>query len=122
MRSFDPWQEAPAWALELRDLLGLVLEKVVAGTAQVSGTLRKMEIEMAANWDAVAAEVERDKNLDTALVTYLDFLVAQVEELKNGADAATQAKIDELATKMKTQNDEMATKIPANTPADPAAP
>ena len=97
-----------AFTREDRRLLNRILDVLLILTRQ--------GVEMAIDLSRLEAEVERNATVDGSIKALVDLLVAQVAELRAGADPAMQAKIDALVAKLTADTDSLAEKVTANTP------
>lgn len=106
-RRDDPWADAPAWALELREMLGLIIDKENFLMSQLDDALTAAEASAKANTDA-----------EDAVIALLGTLSTQIADLKAGTtDAATIARITALSDGLKAKADALAAAVVANTPA-----
>lgn len=120
VRQFDPWSGAPAWAFELRNLLALILRRLEATGTMARAAISELERKMAVEFTALEAEVSRNTDVDTSANALLVGLTEEIRKLREGADPATQAKIDEFVAKLKTSTDGLVAAVEANTlPAPP---
>lgn len=122
VRRFDPWQEAPAWGFELNAKLDLILRAVALSGVATGMAIAELEHTMAVNLDGLTGEVERNTSVDESANILLAGLTEEIRKLREGADPAMQAKIDELVNKLKGSTDALAEAVVANTPADPGTP
>lgn len=82
-RRDDPWAEAPPWAIELREMLGLVIDN--------QGTIMATQAEIKVQLDAITADVADETTQIAGIETVLDNLAAIIAKLQ--ADA-TNAQVD----------------------------
>lgn len=92
-----PWNSAPAHDIEIRHMLGLILERIQA---------------MSAELDALTAQVKANSDLLDSATTLINGIAARITAA--GTDpAALKALTDEL----KAKDDALAAAVTANTPA-----
>lgn len=106
-RCDDPWEQAPPWAIELREMLSLVLRKEDMIMTIESDALDKAEAAAKANSDA-----------DDAAEKLLISISAMVADLKNHqTDPATATRIQALADALGQRSAQLSAAVVANTPA-----
>jgi hypothetical protein len=116
--SGDPWDEAPPWAIELREMMALVLR-----------TERRMESEMALDFTKMIAAAAAQSTVTNGVLQTLQDLGAKVTDLSAQLAAAlaandpvaaqaVQDQLDALATGIQTNDDKIAAAIaaPGTTP------
>ena len=110
--------------MSLFDFLGLVtnkkLDQKLSQIVTLLLNIKQKEEEMALNFDALIAQVERNTQIDTSAITLLNGLTAKINQL--AADLADQpvaaAKIAELAAALGASTDALVSAVAANTPAE----
>lgn len=70
--------------------------------------------------DAIEAEIERTNDIEEGALLLIDTLAAEIASLKSVPQQDLQPTIDALTDKLAARRSELAAKIIANTPADPA--
>lgn len=106
-RCDDPWEQAPPWAIELRQMLSLVLQKEDQIMTAESDALDQAEAAAKANSDA-----------DDAAEQLLTTIAAMVADLKNHqSDPATAARITALSDAINQRAAKLSAAVVANTPA-----
>lgn len=95
----SPWDDAPPWALELREMMSIVL--------------MNQETEMAAIDDLQAAVTAEDTVIDSA-ITLIQGIPALI-----AAAGVDPAKLAALQTDITTKSQALANAVAANTPAAP---
>jgi len=77
---------------------------------------------MPLDWTALESEVEQNPTVDGSIIALVNLYIAMVEDLKTKITIpADQAKVQELADKMKSAREQSAAFVTANTPAAPPA-
>lgn len=99
----DPWDEAPPWAIELREMLALVLR-----------TERRTESEMALDFTKIIAAAAAQTTVTNSVLQTLQSLGAKVADLSTQLAAALAANDPVAAAAVQTQLDALATGIQAN--------
>lgn len=85
----NPWEHAPPWAVELREMLRAISNQ----EARIMATI-----------DDLVADVAAEDTAIGKMQTFIQGLAAQIAALKSTTtDAATAAKIDALATDVTAQ-------------------
>lgn len=103
----SPWEQAPPWALELREMLSLVLRKEDLIMSIESDALDKAEAAAKANSDA-----------DDAAENLLLSISGMVADLKNHqTDPATAQRIVALSDAINQRASKLSAAVIANTPA-----
>lgn len=103
----SPWEQAPPWALELREMLSLVLQKEDLIMTIESDALDKAEAAAKSNSDA-----------DDAAETLLLSISSMVADLKNHqTDPATATRIQALSDAINARASKLSAAVVANTPA-----
>lgn len=122
-RCDDPWNQAPPWAVELRQMLRLMLSLE-----------RRMEMEMAFDFSKMEAAATKQQGVTNSVLQFLsDQSVVLADIRKQLADAvaandpaamkAAQDKLDAFATAMDENDDKIAKAIEApGTPGTPPPP
>lgn len=106
-RCDDPWEQAPPWAIELREMLSLVLRKEDMIMSIESDALDKAEAAALANSSA-----------DDAAEKLLVSISAMVADLKtHQSDPTTAARITALADALSARSAQLGAAVVANTPA-----
>jgi hypothetical protein len=111
--SDDPWDEAPPWAIELREMMALVLK-----------TEQRMENEMALDFTKLIAATTAQTNVTNSALTAFQAFGAKVADLSAQlatalatsdpvAAQAVQTQMDALATGVQTNDDKLAAAIQA---------
>lgn len=77
------------------------------------GIIVQKEDNLSVELDNLTAEVERSKTVDDSITALLNGIAAQLAAIKNDP-----AKIQALSDSLKSNNDEIAAAVTANTPAD----
>ncbi len=119
-QSEDPWDEAPAWALELREMMALILK-----------TERRMENTMALDFTKMNTAITAQTTIDNSVLQYSIDMSAKVSDLSTQlkaaiaandpvAQAAVQTQLDGLAQGILDNNAKVATAIQA--PGTPGTP
>ena len=104
----NPWEQAPPWALELRAMLGLVLEMESTIMSLESDALDKAEA-------AAQANSEADDAAEKLLITISNM----VADLKNHqSDPQTAARIVALSDLIAQRAGKLSAAVVANTPAE----
>ena len=94
-RHETPWDQAPPWALELREMLSLAIHQ---------------EIHMSKELDDLTAQVKANSEVEASALTLINGIAARITAA--GTDpAALKALTDEL----KAKDDELAAAVTANT-------
>lgn len=106
-RNDSPWADAPAWAIELRVLLGLILNNQETMMSALDDALTQAEAAAKANSDA-------DDSAEKLLVT-ISQMIADLKAA--GTDPATLARITALSTALNARAAQLGTAVAANTPA-----
>jgi hypothetical protein len=103
----SPWDEAPPWAIELREM-GLII-------------LQNQETLMA-TLDEVLSDVTAETTAIQSLAALIDGLRQQVKDALSGVTLPpdAQAKVDAIFTAAETNKAAIAKALAANTPAPPA--
>jgi hypothetical protein len=117
----DPWQTAPAWALELREMLSLLLVRTEIITGNTETIMSALDDALTQAETAAKANSDAEDAVETLLTT----LSTQIANLKTtGTDPATIARIQALATALTAKASTLAAAVVANTPAaaPPAGP
>jgi hypothetical protein len=112
-RSEDPWAEAPAWALELREMLGLIINQEKTTMAAIDD-LNNAVTSLATGFGA----------LDAAVHAELTALVAAQAAGNDAAITQAVANISQITGQMATDAQALTASIPAATtaPAPPTLP
>lgn len=122
-RSENPWHQAPPWALELREMLRLILKLNL-----------RMESEMAFDFTKMAAAATKQQGVTNSVLQYLaDQSVVLTDIRKQLADAiaandpaamaAAQKQLDDFAAGVDANDDRIAAAIAApGTPGTPPPP
>ena len=114
--SEDPWAEAPLWAIELREMMALLLR-----------TERRMESEMALDFTKMIAAAAAQSTVTNGVLQTLQDLGAKITDLSAQLAAAlaandpvaakaVQDQLDALATGIQTNDDKIAAAIAAPGP------
>ena len=89
----DPWADAPAWGLELRSMLGIIIERLdtMATTAQLDKFLADVQALIAASVAEITAAVAAAQNAspDPAIDTADAAVTAATDKLTAAAAALT---------------------------------
>lgn len=96
-RCSDPWEEAPPWALELRFMLGLIIQE---------------ELNIMASLDDLAADVQAENTVIDSAVALINGFAAQL-----AAAGTDPVKLDALRSDIQTRTQALAAAVAANTPA-----
>lgn len=113
----DPWDEAPPWAIELREMLGLILR-----------TERQMENIMALDFTKMIAATAAQSTVTNSVLAALQSLGAKIADLSTQlaaaiaandpvAQAAVQTQLDALAQGVSDNDDKLAAAVVATGPA-----
>lgn len=106
----DPWEQAPPWALELREMLGLILKqeiKEMTVQQDIADALAKVQ-----------ADVTAQTTVAASVATYIKGLTAQIAALSaQTTDTTTAAALQALATQIENNTASDAGAIVANTSA-----
>jgi hypothetical protein len=106
-RCDDPWDRAPPWAVELREMLSLILQREEYIMSQLTDALDQAEAAAKANSDA-----------DDAAEKLLLAIAKQIADLKAaGTDPATVARIVVLSDALKARAGQLSAAVVAGTPA-----
>src|SRR5450759_1654040 len=111
--SDDPWDEAPAWAIELREMMALVLK-----------TERRMEHTMALDFTKMNDAVTKQTTVDNSVLQFSIDMSAKITDLSAQlaaaiaandpvAQAAVQTQLDGMAQGILDNNAKVATAIQA---------
>lgn len=92
-----PWREAPAWAMELGEALSLILINQETTMSQL---------------DDLTAQVAANKTITASALTLINGIAARITAA--GTDPAALAA---LTTSLKSDDDNLAAAVTANTPA-----
>jgi hypothetical protein len=102
-----PWADAPPWALELRVMLGLILEGEEIIMSQETDALDQAETAAKNNADA-----------EDSVIGILNTVVSQLNAIKTaGGDPAVVARVSALATALQARTSVLAAAAVAGTPA-----
>lgn len=105
----DPWEQAPPWALELYEMLGLIIQYQENAMATL---------------DEILADVTDESTQIDGLSTLIDGLKQQLADALAGANLppAVQTKVDAIFTKAEANKGKIAAALAANAPPfDPSA-
>lgn len=103
----DPWNEAPPWAVELREMLSLVLQREEYIMSQLTDALDQAEAAAKANSDA-------DDSAEKLLIK----LAAMIADLKTQTtDPVTVARITALSTALNSRAAQLGVAVVAGTSA-----
>lgn len=106
-RCDDPWNKAPPWALELREMLSLILCQMEFIMADIDD----LEVAVKANTDAEGS----------AEIAFLK-IAAMIAALKSTqTDPATSERIRAASATLKANAERLAAAVVANTPAETPA-
>lgn len=112
---YNPWDDAPPWAIELRQMLRVLLreERVIMSVqSDIADALAKVQGDVASQTTVIGG-----------LTTFIQGLKDQIAALAaNSADPATAAALNTLATQIEANTSATATAIatqPGGTPATP---
>jgi hypothetical protein len=108
--SGDPWDEAPPWAIELREMMALLLR-----------TERRMESEMALDFTKMIAATAAQTTVTNSALQMLTSLGAKITDLSAQLAAALAANDPVEAQKVQDQLDALAGGIQTNDDALAAA-
>lgn len=97
----SPWAEAPAWAIELREMLVLIL---------------KQETKIMSAFDDLAADVAAEDTVIDGAVALINGFAGQL-----AAAGTDPAKLAALSADIKTKTSALAAAVLANTPAAPSS-
>lgn len=103
----NPWDEAPPWAVELREMLSLIIINEEMIMSAIDDQLTQAEAAAKANSDA-------DDAAEALLVT-ISKMVADLKAA--GTDPATLARITALSTSLTDRASRLSAAVVANTPA-----
>ena len=102
-KTSNPWASAPPWALELREMIGLVL--------QSSARTEKRDVNMSVTLDKATASLAGLTNAADAIEKVVDTLAEEIRNVTD--DPAVLAVLDQVDAK----SAEIVAKALANTPA-----
>lgn len=103
----DPWEDAPPWAIALRDMLGIIIGNEEIIMAAIDDALAQAEAAAKANSDA-------DDAAEALLIT-ISKMIADLKAA--GTDPATLARIQALSTALSGRAAQLSAAVVANTPA-----
>jgi len=103
----SPWAEAPPWAIEVREMLSLIIQKEDTIMSAIEDALTQAEAAAKSNSDA-------EDSVEALLTT----LSKQIADLKAaGTDPATVARIAALSTGLASRASQLSAAVVANTAA-----
>jgi hypothetical protein len=109
----DPWEEAPPWAIELREMVSLLLQQ--------NYFILKQERQIMFNVSDLVTEVADEKTTVDGAVVTLNGMAALIASLKTTqTDPATAAAIDKAVSDLRANRVPLAAAIIADTPAPSA--
>lgn len=88
-------------------------DRIDATLLSIAVYLKKEAAIMAAEFDALQTEVERNTEVDQSAIVLLQGLAAKIEELKTDP-----VKLQALADSLRSSSDSLAAAVVANTPAE----
>lgn len=103
----NPWDDAPPWAIELREMLSIIIKKEEFIMSAIDDALTQAEAAAKSNSDA-----------DDAAETLLVSISQMITDLKAaGTDPATVARITALSDALSARASKLSAAVVANTPA-----
>jgi hypothetical protein len=105
-----PWEDAPPWAIELREMLNIVIKR--------ENKIMTTQSDIAAALAAVTADVAAQTTVTASLVTYVQGINAQLAALAaSTTDTTTAAALTVLGNQIVANTAADSAAIVANTPA-----
>lgn len=111
-----PWDEAPPYAIELREMLRLIIrnqEKIMIDTSRILTEVARERTELA-SWKALSGAK------DKVIADQAAALATAIAANDPAAIAKVQADLDQAATDLKNDNDDAEAAIAANVSPAPA--
>jgi hypothetical protein len=107
-----PWDDAPPWAIELREMIRIVINK--------ENRVMTTQADIAAALAAVTSDVAAQTTVTASLVTYVQGINAQLAALAaSTTDTTTAAALTALGNQIVANTAADSAAIVANTPAAP---
>lgn len=118
-RNDDPWEDAPPWALELRE----ITLQIFIATSQKENLIVSQQKDIADALAKVQDDVRQATSVSQALGTYVKGLRDQIAQIASAStDTETAAALTALSTQLEANTAADAAAMVENTPQAPAAP
>ncbi len=99
-----------------------LLETILANQSRMISMLQqlvKMENKMSIDLTTITAEVAKNTDVTSSVVTLVNNLAAQIAAIPPSTDPVTQAALDQLTSTLTNNDQAIGTAVAANTPASP---